>query len=189
MSVVGGWLDMSAWDAADVSWYADLVAHAQGQWCAPSEGHDVLKALNQRPWKDCLLMKGAHLDGRYEDTNHQLWSDDRKGRWSSKVAGQKVYLHHRIAQLQPSRARRDGDVVSHVCGNCECIRLEHIRYQTPAEDILDRRHCSKRQRREIRPDSTIHTHAECSVAAAGSPQLTPQQPARYRSPATSRDLP
>ena len=109
MSVVGGWLDMSAWDAADVSWYADLVAHAQGQWCAPSEGHDVLKALNQRPWKDCLLMKGAHLDGRYEDTNHQLWSDDRKGRWSSKVAGQwsegVLAPPHRTASAQPCSSR------------------------------------------------------------------------------------
>lgn len=169
----GGWLDLPAWRAADQRWYASMMAHAQGSWCAPEEAHDVLEALNRKPWKECVFMKGAHLDGRYEDSNHQLWSDDRFGRWSSKISGKKVYLHHRILELQPNRARRDGDVVSHICGHCDCIRLEHINYQTAAEDILDRRHCTKRQRREIRPDSSIHGHVESSLSAA-APQ--PSQP-------------
>ena len=157
MSAPGGWLDAAAWDAADVRWYAELVAHAQGSWCAPEDAPAVLEALNRRPWKECLHMYGNHSDGRHEDSDGNWWGDDRFGRWSSKIAGKKVYLHHRIARLQPNRALCNGDRVSHICSSCDCIRLEHIRYQTPDEDIRDRRHCSKRQKREIRPDSAVYT--------------------------------
>lgn len=189
MDARGGWLDLQACSTADKRWYAALVANAQDSCCAPDEAHDVLTALNRRPWKECLFMKGDQLDGRYEDINQKLWSDDRFGRWSSKMSGKKLYLHHQIAAIQPNRARRQGDVVSHVCGHCNCIRLEHIRYQTPAEDILDRRHCSKRQKREIRPDSPLVADLCALWTATGSPYWTPHRPARCLSPVTSRDLP
>lgn len=149
----GGWLDLAAWSAADKHWYADLVAHCQGSWCAPEEADTVLEALNQRPWQECLHMAGGQLDGRYEDIREDRWAADSKGRWSAQISGKKVFLHHAIAQLQSDGMRHKGDVGSHLCGFCDCVRLEHIKFQPRAEDIRDEWHHSRGMRGEIRSDS------------------------------------
>ena len=104
-------------------------------------------------------MQGHDLDGRYEDSDGQLWAGDQKGRWSAQVSGKKVFLHHRIAELQPSSVRGKDDVVSHVCGHCSCIRLEHIACQSKAEDIRDMKHHKKRKRGEIRSDSCVSVNS------------------------------
>ena len=179
---------MPAWSAADKHWYADLVAHCQGSWCAPEEAHAVLAALNQRPREECLLMTRMDVDGRYEDTAGQVWADDAKGRWSSQISGKKVFLHHVIAELQPTCSRGEGDVGSHLCGFCNCVRLEHIGFQPKGEDIRDMRHHGKRKRGEIRSDSRVLAGLESSLTPARPPLLTPDPPARYRSPATSSHL-
>ena len=153
MSEGRGWIDHAAWNAANQRWYADLVANCMNLSCAPDDAAAVLGALNEKPVMNCLFMSGAQLDGRHRDIDDQLWSDDAKGRWSAKIDGKKVYLHHRIVELQPNRTRANGDVVSHLCGHCDCIRLEHIAYQSCADDIRDRRHHLKRKRGEIRSDS------------------------------------
>ena len=154
MNVRGGWLDFHAWNAADVHWYAHLVAHVQQQEFTADAATDVLDQLNARPWTECLRLIGDQTEACiYTDTVQQKWYDDRKGRWSAKVSGDKVFLHHRVVQLQPNRTRLAGDKVSHICGHCDCIRLEHIRYQTAAEDILDRRYHQGGRKGEIRPQT------------------------------------
>ena len=156
MSKARGWLTPAAWKAADERWYSDLVANCLGLEDTTADMPDVLERLNQRDVEDCLFMSGADLDGRYLDVDENLWSDDAKRRWSAKIDGKKVFLHHRIAELQPNRVRANGDLVSHFCGQVNCIRLEHIGYQSSGEDIRDRRHHHKRKRGEIRPDCAAY---------------------------------
>lgn len=87
------------------------------------------------------------LDGQYIDLAQQKWTADRKGRWSAQIAGKKEYLHHHVLNLQPNRPRlSDDDVVSHICGNCDCVRLEHLRIQSKREDTLDNAHHKRAKR-------------------------------------------
>ena len=151
MSLGGGWIRSAEWRAEDERWYADLIAQCDGVETsadAPSEAPSaVLARLNTRPWTECCHMIGNDSeDGWYTDGAHQTWTADRKGRWSAKIAKKKVYLHHRVVQLQPNRARRADDVVSHICGNCDCVRLEHLRYQPKREDTRDNAHHKRVQR-------------------------------------------
>ena len=139
---------------------------------------------------ECLHMRGKRaLEGRLEDIDGLLWSHDVSGRWFANINGQKVWLGRKIAGLR--RGLRHGDLQgqhvprtlkgSHNCGNCDCIRWQHIKFQPKAEDVLDRDH-HKRFGRVLRP--------ELRTVFVQDPQLlTPDQPARFRSPATSVNLP
>jgi len=145
MAVEGGWLDASVLSAADARWYADLAAQCTPLKSSLEQPLAVLAEINLLPWTKCLHMVGdASEDGAYIDSKQQRWSDDRKGRWSGKISKNKAYLHHRVVQLQqheqPNRPRLASDVVSHLCGNCDCVRWEHIRYQSKREDTLDNAH-------------------------------------------------
>ena len=179
----------AAWTAEDQRWYAELVV-----WCqAPKQSRAainvpaVLDQLAAMPLDECLHMRGkAALAGRFKDSDHLLWSHDRHGRWFTKVNGKMLWLGRKLARLrhgrEPDPSTNKG---SHNCGNCDCIRWQHIRFQSRSEDVRDREHHQLHPgvlRPEIR---ALHVH---------DPQLlTPNQPARcrspYRSPATSFDLP
>ena len=135
----GGWIDSSKWSAEEERWYAYLVAQCVGGRAADVAPSALLARLNTIPWTECCQMVGnASEDGSYTDTAQTRWTDDRKRRWHAKTGAKKEYLHHRIVQLQPNRPRSGTDVVSHICGRCDCVRLEHIRYQSKREDTLDR---------------------------------------------------
>ena len=141
----------AAWTAAEIAWYADIIAHCQGRSRESAAVSTVLE-LDEKPLDECLLMLGdAALDGRLEDSASQLWSHDRYGRWFAKVDGKMVWLQAKLGELRyrraPRRAQNFADkdrgfaeVVSHICGNCSCIRLQHIRYQSKSEDCRDRAH-------------------------------------------------
>lgn len=142
MSESGGWVDGSEWSTEEERWYAALIVQCAHDGDAASQAPSVVLArLKSQPWTECCQLVGnASEDGWYTDSAQQRWTSDRKGRWSAKVAKKKIYLHHRIVQLQPNRPRLSSDVVSHICGNCDCVRLEHIRYQSKREDTLDNAH-------------------------------------------------
>ena len=138
----------SAWKAADLLWYADFVAHSTNKSRdAPAEDRvSAVLQLDAQPLDQCLLMRGLDaLDGRYEDSASQLWSHDRYGRWFAKKASKTVWLQAKVAGLRYGRGPRRGlkqhgpkrssnEFISHICGNCNCIRLQHIRYQSKSED-------------------------------------------------------
>jgi len=112
MSVQGGWLNFSAWSDEERRWYADLVLQSDESTLAAHEPSEVLDQLNAVEWTKCLPMLGdASLSGRYVDTALHSWGADRYGRWSAKIGGEKKYLHHLVAELQPNRpyAPRAGD--------------------------------------------------------------------------------
>ena len=144
-------LKPAAWQAADLLWYADFIAHCTGQTRDPPDASAVLE-LDAQPFEQCLRMTGDDdLDGRFEDSASQLWSNDRHGRWFAKIDKKMAWLQGTLAQLRyargPRTVQRRGEtksaaieVVSHICGNCDCIRLQHIRYQPKSEDTRDRAH-------------------------------------------------
>ena len=139
MSEGGGWIDSCKWSTEDERWYAGLIAQCVGGHTADVAPSALLASLNTVPWTTCCQMVGnASEDGSYTDSAQTRWTDDRKQRWHAKNGAKKVYLHHRVVQLQPNRPRSGTDVVSHICGHCDCVRLEHIRYQSKREDTLDR---------------------------------------------------
>ena len=167
-----GWVHHAAWSAADRHWYADLLLHCSGGSCAANEATAVLDRLNLQPWTRCLRLIGYQSeDCRYVDTAGQAWLDDRKGRWSAQMGEKKAWLHHRIAELQPNRLHADGDVGSHICGFCDCVRLEHIRYQPASEDILDRRHHAAHGQGSIRPEH----HPMCDVPMSPTVETVQQK--------------
>ena len=182
----------AAWTAEDQRWYADLVMQCMqpNQSRAAINVPAVLRQLDEMPLDRCLKMRGrVTLDGRLEDSAHILWSHDRFGRWFANINGQKVWLRRKLAGLR--KGMRHGDVHSqhvpstlkgsHNCGNCDCIRWQHVRFQSKSEDVLDREH-HKRFGRVLRP--------ELRAVFVQDPQLlTPNQPARFRSPAISIDIP
>ena len=141
----------AAWRAAELQWYGDMVAHCSGQ-SRDAPAMSAVLELDALPLEECVLMRGEdHLDGRFEDSASQLWSHDRHGRWFAKVQRRTVWLQARLAQLRYRRAPRCApkqrapkralnEVVSHICGNCGCIRLQHIRYQSKSDDARDRAH-------------------------------------------------
>ena len=141
----------AAWTASELQWYADFVVHCSGQRSDAPAVSAVLE-LDALPLEECLFMRGdAELDGRFEDSASQLWSQDRHGRWFAKINRRMVWLQCKLAQLRYRRAPRRvpkqrgpkrviNEVVSHICGNCNCIRLQHIRYQSKSDDARDRAH-------------------------------------------------
>jgi len=128
-------------------WYTALVKHAQ-MFSVPA----VEAPPTAMPMDSCLLLCGdAALDGRVQDINGELWSDDLKGRWFTTIARKKVWLHHRLVRMQDPREPRAGEVVSHLCGFCDCIRLSHIHIQSRGDDIRDREFHQKLRPGLIRP--------------------------------------
>ena len=164
----------AAWEAPELQWYADFVAHCQGQSRDPPDVSAVLR-LDAAPLDECLFMHGTDdLDGRFEDSASLLWSHDRHGRWFAKVERQTVWLQAKLAQLRYRRAPRRAhnqqnferdsiEVVSHICGNCDCIRLQHIRYQSKSEDARDRAH-HRAHGSSIRPDLLAQLTPKCPPA-------------------------
>ena len=48
----------------------------------------------------------------------------------------------------------DGELWSDICGNKDCVRLQHIKYQAKREDIKDKKH------HKDWPGSIRHEHFE-----------------------------
>ena len=133
--------------AREQRWYNDLIQHAETVSVPTVDDPPTAK-----PVESCLLMRGdATLDGRVEDINGDLWSDDLKGRWFATIDRKKVWLHHRLAWIQDQREPRAMEVVSHLCGFCDCVRLQHIRIQPKSEDVLDRIHHRAHGPGHVRP--------------------------------------
>ena len=132
---------IAAWPAEERDWYLNLVAQADGTFGTVDELSTCLERHNSLSFDRCIFLAGnGHT--RVVDINGDLWSDDRRGRWNSSRSKPLQWLHQRIARL----ARLDdqpvgkGEVASHICGYCYCIRAEHIKFQSKSEDILDMRH-------------------------------------------------
>ena len=179
----------AAWTADEQRWYADLVV----QCTAPKQSRAainvprVLGQLESMPLDECVQMRGkATLQGRLEDSDHVLWSHDRHGRWVAKIDGQRgtqtLWLGRKLARLRHGRAPvASGLKASHNCGHKGCVRWQHLRFQSSREDVLDREH------HELHPGVL---RPELRALFVPYPEvLTPNQSARYRSPATSVDLP
>ena len=175
----------AAWTAADQRWYADLVVQctAPKQSRAAIDVPRVLGQLESMPLDECVLMRGnATLQGRCKDSADLLWSHDRYGRWFAKSNGKTVWLGRKLARLRHGRARVPSELkASHLCGHKGCVRWQHVRFQSKCEDVLDREH------HELHPGVL---RPEMRALFVPYPEVhTPNQPARYRSPATSVDLP
>ena len=189
MSGGDGGCGPATWTADEQRWYAELVV----QCMAPKQSRaainvpTVVGQLGAMPLDECIHMRGnATLDGRFKDSADVMWSHDRYGRWFAKVNGQTVWLGCKIARLRYGRAHVPCDLkASHNCGHKDCVRWQHIRFQTKREDVLDREHHELYPgvlRLELR--ALLEREPELIT-----PMITPNQPARYRSPATSFDLP
>ena len=132
-------IDYSTWDADERLWFADMVAKVDGGSASTEQAVAILAELKTRPWRDCLRLEG-NGESRHADTRGEQWSDDRKGRWFKTKERKIVWLQHELGWLRYRRARRQGEVTSHLCGFCDCIRLEHLVYQSVRDDRLDRAH-------------------------------------------------
>lgn len=147
---------VTSWKADDRRWYLDLVAQAEGDFCSlaadglPTNALDRYESL---PWDRCILLAGDG-ESRRLDVNGALWSDDRHGRWFESRSKPLVWLHQRIGQMNrgDERPGGTGEVASHICGYCSCIRAEHIIYQPVREDRLDRAYHKAMGRGNIRPE-------------------------------------
>ena len=169
---------MAALSDEDALWYGSLIAHCRGVHPSDADALHELDALNRMPWTSCLRLIGDQSEAcKYEDTREHTWSDDSKGRWSAQIGTKKVFLHHRVASIQlHGRAGQYGDVVSHICGHCDCIRWEHIRFQPKGDDIKDRRYHSKRKAGDIRPEFLT-----CVPVSPASPSMSTVDRERIRS--------
>ena len=175
----------AAWAVEEQRWYADMVVHstAPKQHRRANDTSTILEQLEAKPVNQCVLMRGkATLQGRFKDSAHVMWSHDRHGRWFAKINGQTVWLGCKLARLRHGRAPVPSDLkASHLCGHKGCVRWQHLRFQSKREDVLDREH------HELQPGLL---RPELRALLVPYPEvLTPNQPARYRSPATSIDLP
>ena len=133
---------VAAWPAAERRWYLDMVAQADGDFDTADEVPTALHRYDSLPWDRCIILAG---DGERQifDTCGALWSTDLHGRWFETRTKPLVWLHVRIGQLGHHGhvgGRPAGLVASHICGHCDCIRAEHIIYQSLAEDRRDRSH-------------------------------------------------
>ena len=136
----------AAWTAKKQRWYADLVV----QCMAPKKSRAainfnvpaVLGQLDEMPLDACVLMRGKRtLDGRCKDSAQVMWSHDRHGRWFARIDGEMVWLGRKLARLRYGRAHIPSELeASHNCGNCDCTRWQHVRFQPRSEDVLDREH-------------------------------------------------
>ena len=170
----------AAWGAQQQRWYASLVAQCDG-----IDGIDstaavptVLATASAKPITECLFMVGdAHLDDRVEDSDGQLWSADRNGRWFTTVKRKKVWLQRQLVWIGYGRLPRGNECVSHICGNCSCIRAQHLRIQSRSEDASDRVYHRAGKRGQIRPREhalespvpTCHARKHRSVSQVMSP--------------------
>ena len=118
MTTAGVPRDPAAWGAEDKRWYASLIAHCHGL----DSTDDVLSPPSPtitKPSDGCLQMAGeAELDDRVEDCNGRLWSTDQKGRWFATVDRKVRWLHIELLRIGCGRRPGDGEVGSHLCGNC-----------------------------------------------------------------------
>lgn len=144
---------MAAWPAEDQRWFLDLVAQADGKFESTDGLSTALNRYESLPWDTCIILAGDG-EARVSDVNGALWSDDRHGRWFESSSKPLRWLHQRIGQLGsgPQLPVKDGEVASHICGCCNCIRAEHIKYQAVCEDRLDRAHHRRVGRGNIRPE-------------------------------------
>ena len=170
---------VASWPAEERRWYLDLVAQADSDFCTTCTTEETSTALDRYetlPWDRCILLAG-NGEARLLDVNGALWSDDRHGRWFESRSKPLVWLHQRIGQLNCGGQRPGqgpggtGEVASHICGNCCCIRAEHIVYQPVREDRLDRAHHKAVGRGNIRPEHmpkhlAISSSSPVSVMAA-----------------------
>ena len=170
MSGAAGRRAVSSWAAEDRLWYLDMVAHADGGFCTADTLPTALHRYDSLQWDQCILLEG---DGYKQilDARGALWSDDKLGRWFETRSKPMVRLHQVIGQLcYGGRRAADGDVVSHICGNCNCIRAEHIIYQSKREDLLDKAYHKRFWRGCIRSKhmpKDMHISSPVSVIHAG----------------------
>ena len=168
---------VASWPADERRWYLDLVAQADSDFCTTNEVSTSLEPLDRYealPWDRCILLAGDG-EARLWDVNGALWSDDKHGRWFESRSKPLVWLHQRIGQLnrgdqRPGGTGGTGEVASHICGYCCCIRAEHIKYQSVREDRLDRAHHKAAGRGNIRPvhmPKHLAISSPVSVMAAG----------------------
>lgn len=152
MATVDETLEPDAWSAQQQRWYASLVAHCQDGFDSSHDVPTVLAALSAKPSSECLQMAGdASLDGRVEDCDQQLWSSDLNGRWFKTVDRKVVWLHRELVRMLHGRLPLGGEVASHLCGFCGCIRVQHLRIQSRREDSLDRSYHRAHGRGRLRP--------------------------------------
>ena len=165
--------DPAAWEADQQRWYLSLVAHChdvQGVHNVP-DMPNVLAALSAWPLTECLYMVGdPEFEGRVEDINHQLWSEDQKGRWFATVQRKKVWLQRELVRIGYGHLPRADEVVSHICGNCGCIRSQHLRIQSRSEDARDRVHHRAHGTGQIR----------CTKRPPNSPVTAPKPTGKHR---------
>ena len=135
-----GDLDVSIEDAA---WYAKFVALTDGKRPSsindPVAVPDIMDDIGNAPPTQCRRLIGDQHQ-RHRDSRGELWSDDRHGRWFKSTSKPIRWLQADLAHLRYGHGPQDGEVISHICGFCDCIRLGHIKYQTKSEDKLDRKH-------------------------------------------------
>lgn len=138
MTTVDDSREPAAWGAEQQRWYASLVAQCH-EVDNTADVPTVLAAASAEPMTECLVMVGdAHLDGRVEDCDGQLWSDDMNGRWFATVERKKVWLQLELVRIAYGRLPRKDERTSHLCGRCGCIRVQHLRIQSRSEDASDR---------------------------------------------------
>ena len=144
--------NVAAWPAAERDWYLNLVAQADGDFGTVDEPSTALQRYEALPFDRCIILAGNRQD-RVLDTNGALWSDDSNGRWFESRPKPLVWLHQRIGWLARGDEQlvEEGWVASHICGFCNCIRAEHIKYQSVREDRLDRAYHKAAGRGNIRP--------------------------------------
>lgn len=87
-----------------------------------------------------------HMDAnerRVEDSRHQWWAETEwpeEGRWNTTIARRKVALQVELGELRHRHPKAINEVVSHLCGQPSCVRLQHIQHQSRSHDSLDRSH-------------------------------------------------
>ena len=116
--------DTAAWGAEQQRWYNSLVAQCDGidSTADVLDVPSMLATASAKPMTECLVMvEDAHLDDRVEDSDGQLWSADRNGRWFTTVQRKKVWLQRKLVWIGYGRLPRGNECVSHICGNCSCI--------------------------------------------------------------------
>jgi hypothetical protein len=151
MSSGGGSINLRALSREANLWYADLLAKARGDRVGPAA---TLKAAERKLWyqkNSCVRLKGNGVK-RHTDTRGVMWSDDRHGRWFCRGAKGSLRLQRMLGEFRYDRPPADGELICHICGWCDCIRLEHIRYQSKREDLKDKRHHKRFGRGTIRPE-------------------------------------
>lgn len=138
-------IDTSAWTAEERQWYASLLAHCHlidgAQPPADASGA-LLALLNHTHWRTCFFMDHMDVNERkVEDSRHQWWAETgwpEEGRWNTTRARKKVPLQRELGKLRHRHPKAINEVVSHLCGQPSCVRLQHLQHQSRRDDSLDR---------------------------------------------------